>query len=237
VRIEVLADENAVSQKGAALIAEWARSAIGRRGRFVMAVSGGNTPRRLLPILAKQEIAWRNVDIVQVDERIAPAENPDRNLTALLENLVARVPPDTLRVYPMPVEETAIDLAAARYAQTLERLAGSPAVLDLVHLGLGLDGHTASLVPGDPVLQADDVDVAVTGEYQGRRRMTLTYPMLNRARKLLWVITGAAKADVLARFINDDMTLPASRVHRERAVVLADRPAASRMTREYRDGT
>lgn len=236
VKIKVLPDENAVSHQGATLITEWAREAIDRRGRFVIAVSGGNTPWHMLQILATKDIAWSKVDMVQADERIAPPGSPDRNLTALQASFVARLPPGSLRVYPMPVEETAVSLAATRYAQTLAHLAGSPPVLDLVQLGLGLDGHTASLVPRDPVLDIDDIDVAVSGVYQGWPRMTLTYPILNRARNLLWVVTGADKADVLARFGNDDMVLPACRVNRERAVVLADLAAASRMTREHQDG-
>jgi 6-phosphogluconolactonase len=191
----------------------------------------------MLQILATKNIEWSKVDMVQADERLAPPESPDRNLTALQTNFVARVPPGSVRVYPMPVEETAGGLAATHYAQTLAQLAGSPSVLDLVQLGLGPDGHTASLVPGDPVLEIDDIDVGVTGVYEGRRRMTLTYPILNRARNLLWLVTGAAKADVLARFSNDDVTLPACRVNRERAVVLADRAAASRMAREHQERT
>jgi 6-phosphogluconolactonase len=237
VRIEVLSDENAVSDKGATLIAEWARNAIDRRGRFIIAVSGGNTPWLMLQILATKNIEWSKVDMVQADERLAPPDSPDRNLTALQANFVARVPPGSVRVYPMLVEETASGLAAAHYAETLAHLAGSPPVLDLVQLGLGPDGHTASLVPGDPVLEIDDTDVAVTGVYRGRRRMTLTYPILNRARNVLWLVTGGAKADVLARFSKDDMTLPACRVNRERAVVLADQAAASRMAREHQERT
>ncbi len=126
----------------------------------------------------------------------------------------------------MPVEEPQLNIAAAQYAQTLERLADSPPVLDLVHLGLGLDGHTASLVPGDPVLQIFDADVAITGEYQRRRRMTLTYPMLNRARYILWVVTGEEKAEPLVRLRDADYSIPAGRVNQDRAIVLADRAAA-----------
>ncbi len=127
----------------------------------------------------------------------------------------------------MPVESADLDEAAARYAQTLVDIAGSPPVLDLVHLGLGPDGHTASLVPGDPVLDVTDADVALTGLYQGRRRMTLTYPALNRARRVLWLITGEDKAAMLVRLRRGDPAIPAGRVRQDHAVVLADRAARS----------
>jgi len=125
----------------------------------------------------------------------------------------------------MPVETADLDQAAARYAQILVAVAGSPPVIDLVHLGLGADGHTASLVPGDPVLDVTDADVALTRPYQGRRRMTLTYPVLNRARRVLWLITGADKAAMLGRLRRGDPTIPAGRVRQDDAVVLADRAA------------
>ena len=127
----------------------------------------------------------------------------------------------------MPVESPDLEAAAVLYASMLQDIAGSPPVLDLAHLGLGPDGHTASLVPGDPVLEVTDADVAVTGgAYQGRRRMTLTYPMLNRSRRILWLVTGSEKVDMLARLRAGDRSIPAGRVTQDRAVVLADRAAA-----------
>jgi 6-phosphogluconolactonase len=128
----------------------------------------------------------------------------------------------------MPVEEDDLRAAARRYAVSLQKIAGSPPVLDLVHLGLGTDGHTASLVPGDAGLSVTDSDVSLTGVYQGRRRMTLTYPILNRSRRVLWLVTGSAKADMLVRLAEGDSTIPAGRVRRDHALVLADRAAAER---------
>src|SRR5262249_45015874 len=128
-------------------------------------------------------------------------------------------------VHAMPVESPDLAAAAARYAQILGEIAGQPPVLDLVHLGLGPDGHTASLVPGDPVLDVTDADVALAGPYQGRRRMTLTYPILDRSRRVLWVVTGGEKADMLSRLAAGDVSIPAGRVRRDRALVLADRAA------------
>ena len=182
-----------------------------------MAVSGGKTPWQMLRDLADEEVPWQNVHIVQVDERIAPAGDPDRNLTHLQESLLSHAPRPPEQIYAMPVEETDLEAAAASYAKTLQQIAGSPPVLDLAHLGLGPDGHTASLVPNDPVLNVTDRDVALTGIYQKRRRMTLTYPMLNRSRKILWVVSGAEKVEMLARLRNADAAIPAGRIRQNEA--------------------
>jgi 6-phosphogluconolactonase len=199
------------------------------RGRFIMAVSGGHTPWRMLRALASDELPWQQVHIVQVDERVAPAADPDRNLAHLRASLLdhAPLPPD--HIHAMPVEAADLDRAAEQYALTLRDVAGVPPVLDLVHLGLGPDGHTASLVPGDPVLDITDADVAATGSYHGRRRMTLTFPIINRSRLVLWLVTGSEKAATLVRLRDGDRSIPASRVRQDRSLVLADRAAAERL--------
>ena len=224
--IEILADADAVARKAAAVIAAEARAAVAARGRFVMAVSGGRTPWQMLRALAGEDVPWSGVHVVQVDERIAPAGHPDRNLTHLHDSLIEHAPLRPEQIHAMPVEESDLAAAAARYAQTLREIAGSPPVLDLAHLGLGPDGHTASLVPNDSVLDVADRDVALTGVYMGRRRMTLTYPVLNRARLVLWVITGSDKAGMLARLRDEDPSIPAGRVSQAHALVLADSGAA-----------
>ncbi len=226
MEIEVLSDADAVARKGAAFVASEARAAVAARGKFIVAFSGGTTPWRMLRALAGEEVPWEGVHVVQVDERVAPAGHPDRNLTRLRESLLAHAPLRPKQIHAMPVESPDLEAAAAQYARTLREIAGTPPVLDLVHLGLGADGHTASLVPGDPALGVTGADVALTGVYQGRRRMTLTYPIINRSRGVLWLVTGSGKAGMLRRLRDADPSIPAGRVLGERALVLADRAAA-----------
>jgi 6-phosphogluconolactonase len=226
--LEVLRDADLVARRAADIIATEAQAAVAARGRFVMAVSGGRTPWAMLRKLSALDMPWPEVHMLQVDERVAPANHPDRNLTHLTASLASFEGSVAHRVEPMPVEMTDLEEAALRYGRTVADAAGSPPILDLVHLGLGTDGHTASLVPGDPVLNVIHADVAVTGLYQGRQRMTLTYPVINRARRILWVITGADKAEMLARLRRCDSSIPAGRVRQQHAVVLADDAAARR---------
>ena len=229
MKMQILADADAVAHEAARIIAAEARAAVEARGRFIMAVSGGRTPWQMLRALANEDVPWESVHVVQVDERIAPAGDPDRNLTHLRASLLANAPLPAEQIHAMPVEETDLQAAACRYAHTLEQIAGTPPVLDLAHLGLGPDGHTASLVPNDPVLSVTDRDVALTGLYQNRRRMTLTYPMLNRSRRILWVVTGSDKVEALARLRDADVSIPAARIRQEQALVLADRAAHGTM--------
>jgi 6-phosphogluconolactonase len=203
MKIEVLGDADAVAKRAAAIMAAEARAAC-----------GGHTPWLILRDLAHEDVPWKNVHVVQVDERVAPPGDPDRNLTHLRESLLEHVPLPADQVYAMPVEAPDLDWAAAQYAKTLETIAGAPAVLDLVHLGLGPDGHTASLVPGDAVLGVTDKDVALTGVYMGRRRMTLTYPTINRARRVLWLVTGREKVPMFGRLRDADPSIPAGRIAR-----------------------
>jgi 6-phosphogluconolactonase len=227
MRIEALADADAVARAGAAFTASEARTAVAERGRFIVAMSGGRTPWAMLRALADEQVPWAGVHVVQVDERVAPDGDPDRNLTHLREVLLAHCPLPPEQVHAMPVESADLEGASAQYAQTLRQICGSPPVLDLAHLGLGPDGHTASLVPGDPVLDVTDADVALTGLYQGRRRMTLTYPVLNRSRRILWLVTGGEKGEMLARLCAGDESIPAGRISRPQAVVLADHGATA----------
>jgi 6-phosphogluconolactonase len=217
-RLEVLDDAAAVHRRGAALIAEAARAAVARRYRFAMAASGGRDPWEMYSQLEDHELPWDRTEIFQVDERVAPAGSDERNLTHLIAALSIGAQ-GSLR--PMPVTDENLEAAADDYAAAL------PEALDLAHMGLGPDGHTASLVPGDPVLEVTDRRVAVTGgEYQGARRMTLTYPELHRARALLWVVTGDEKVDAIQKLLARDPSIPAGRVEPGgESLILADRAA------------
>src|SRR6266571_6884817 len=233
MKIEILTDADTVANKAAAIIAAEARDAVVARGRFLVALSGGRTPWLMLRALAGEPVPWEQLHIVQVDERVAPAGHPDRNLAHLRENLLDHSPIRPEQIHAMPVESPDLEAAARQYASVMSEIAGSPPKLDLVHLGLGPDGHTASLVPGDPVLNVTDVDVDVTGVYQGRRRMTLTYPVINRARRILWLVTGTEKAGTLLRLRKGDPSVPAGRVHQDQAVIFADRASAGDLAAQW----
>jgi 6-phosphogluconolactonase len=213
--LQIFDDPAAVAQAGAALIAARSRSA---PGDFHLALSGGRTPWDMLRHLAAADLPWERVTIFQVDERIAPDGDDARNWTHISASLAAV----NVRAIPMPVTDTDIERACDRYGETL------PVQFDLVHLGLGPDGHTASLVPGDPVLNVRDRLVALTAPYQEHRRMTLTYPALARAKEIVWLVTGAEKQRALTQLLEDDPAIPASRVTADSSTVLADNDAAGK---------
>ncbi len=222
MQVEIFANLEVVSQRAAAIVAAEAREAVSARGSFNVAFSGGHGPWVMMRDLAHEDVPWDKVQVFQIDERVAPAGDPDRNFTHIRESLLAHAPLKPEQVHPMPVELPDLDAAAGQYAQTLRQYCGSTPVLDLAHLGLGPDGHTASLVPGDPVLNVTDLDVALTGVYQGRRRMTLTYPMINRSRKILWLVTGADKVDALKKLRAADPSIPGGHITQENAQCLAE---------------
>ncbi|MFP4635880.1 MAG: 6-phosphogluconolactonase [Nitriliruptoraceae bacterium] len=220
----VIADDHA--RQAAAHVAVALREAASERGRATLAVSGGSTPGDLLEALAAQPLPWDRLHVFQVDERFAPAGHTERNLELLRGRLLADRPLPDGQVHPMPVDNPDPEAAAERYAAQLAEVAGVPPVLDVVQLGLGSDGHTASLLPGDPVVDVVDRDVAVTGSYGGWRRLTLTLPIIARARSLVWLVSGADKRGAVARLLAGDPAIPAGRVPGDRAVAFLD-PAAA----------
>jgi 6-phosphogluconolactonase len=215
-QLEVMASADLVARTGAGYVQRQAVAAVADHGEFTFAISGGHTPWAMFAELARMDMPWSQVTLFQVDERAAPDGDPDRNLTHLHDTLGDV----KANVVAMPVTAPDLDAAAAAYAALL------PDRFDLVHLGLGPDGHTASLVPGDPVLEVTDRLVAVTGPYQGHRRMTLTYPALARAGQIMWLVTGADKTEPLARLLAGDRCIPAGRVEAAASLVLADAAAA-----------
>jgi 6-phosphogluconolactonase len=219
IELEVAGDEKAASRRAAELIAAAGDEAAAERGAFSFAMSGGRSPWAMLAILGELEaMPWDRTELFQVDERVAAPGDPARNLTHMVLGLSMD---HQAALRPMPVTQRDLDAAAREYETSL------PERFDLVHLGLGPDGHTASLVPGDPVLDVTDRRVALTETaYQDHRRMTLTYPALESARQILWLVTGAAKRGPLAQLLAGDDSIPAGRVRNENMVVVADEAAA-----------
>jgi 6-phosphogluconolactonase/glucosamine-6-phosphate isomerase/deaminase len=215
--ITVAPDPQAAADEAATWIARQLRNAVSRRGRASVAFSGGSTPRLMLAALTELPVPWAAVTAFQVDERVAPDGDPDRN-AGLLDVLRPLRP--TIRLMPV----TAGDRAAGmrRYAALL------PDRLDVVHLGVGDDGHTASWPPGDQVIE-DRRPVAMSGEFNGRVRMTLTVPTVNAARHRIVLATGASKAAMIERWLLHDHALPIDRVGRTDTLVVLDTQAAARL--------
>ena len=227
--VEVLADGEALARRAVDVLVEASVRAIEERGVFVWAVSGGSTPRRMLELLSERtDLDWSSTHLFQVDERIAPDGSNDRNATMLdtallTETFLERNTPAGIHLMPVTADD--LDAAATAYGELMDSHAGSPMVFDVVQLGMGGDGHTASLIPGDPILEVDDVDVALTGEYQGRRRMSFTWPVLDRAKQLLWVVGGESKQVAVQQFLSNDPAIPATLPTQARATVLLDEAA------------
>jgi len=226
MRLEVAKTAPGAAEFAARLIATVLGVAIGRRTRASLALSGGTSPLPMLRALAREPLEWSAVHVYQVDERVVARGDSARNLVALHEILVWRGPLPRRNLHPMWVDRADLSGATHSYAEELTQVAGDPPILDLVHLGLGSDGHTASLFPGDPALEVTDRSVALTTEHNGHRRMTLTFPVLNRARSVVWLVTGGDKAGVVADLYAGGAPFPAGRVARHRAVLVADEAAA-----------
>jgi 6-phosphogluconolactonase len=230
MRLRTATDPEFAARVAAEEIAVLCRHAARERGRALVAFSGGETPWSMLRALRAMDLPWDRTWVAQVDERIAPHEDERRNLARLAEILVNEGPLPAAQLLAMPVEGGDLEAAAADYQRLLERHGGQPLRIDLVQLGLGTDGHTASLVPGDPVLEVADRDVALSGEYQGLRRMTLALPALDRARQRLWLVTGPGKAERLRDLLAGSGDAPAVRVARGDTVVVADDDALARVS-------
>ena len=216
-----------VAREGAQLISDWIKVEIAKKGFFTFAISGGRTPWEMIKQLAKENLPWEKVYLFQVDERVAPDGHPDRNLTQLFQAIQGTKLVTRLNIFPMQVCAENLEASCSEYAEHIHQVTKS-GKLDLIHLGLGSDGHTASLIPGDSVCEVLDKEVAMTaGPYQGRARMTLTYPLINRAERILWLATGSEKATMLQRLIHADPEIPAGKISQNQAILLADDAALS----------
>jgi 6-phosphogluconolactonase len=222
VQVEVLPIPDLAARRAAQHLADALRAAIRDRGRACLALSGGKSPVPMFRALARQELDWSAVHVFQVDERVAPRGDVNRNLTTIEAGLVQGGPLAAGRLHAMPVEGADLAVAADAYAALLAEFAGTPVVLDAVHLGLGSDGHTASLFPGDPALANNDRALAVTGVHGGFRRLTLTYPVLDAARLVVWFAVGPDKQAMVKRLASGDEGIPAGRVASGRAVLVTD---------------
>lgn len=234
MRVNVEATPADVARAAADWLRDEIEAAVAQRGRCLLAFSGGRTPWETITALAAEPLPWSRVEVFQVDERVVPRDDPRRNARRLADALLApgRLAPAAF--HEMPVEARNLELAAADYEAALERAGGLLPVLDVVQLGLGADGHTASLFAGDPALDAQDRDVALAGPYDDTRRMTLTIPPIDRARRVLWIVTGGEKADAVLRLVAGDRTIPAARVATVRAALFVDAAAAARLPPESR---
>ena len=231
MKVEIV-ESSLLPRHVAARLGALLREAVETRGIATLALSGGGGLEPMFTALAGLRLPWEHIHVFQADERIAPDGHEDRNWTAASEQFLARLPRPLGGAHPMPVVDAlegddAAEEAADRYLDVLEGVAGHPVVLDVVHLGLGEDGHTASLIPDDPVLEVDNRDVAATGTYQGRRRMTLTYPALARARQIVWLVSGESKSEAVGQLVRGDRSIAATQVRRDTATLLIDPAAAA----------
>ena len=225
MKTEIFPQAEQVAARAAAYLEQEIRDALTHQKSFSLAISGGRTPWEMLKILSKVDLPWQRINLFQVDERVAPDGHPDRNLTQLFQAIAGTAMVTQLRIFPMPVTAEDLDASAKEYAEVLDEIKEGKG-LDIIHLGLGSDGHTASLVPGDGVLEIQNRLVACTqNPYQGRIRMTLTYPLLNAAKQILWIVTGSEKKEMVQRMLQQDPSIPAGRIQQENALLLVDQAA------------
>ena len=229
--LEIFNNSDEVAEKAAQYIEEKIRTAILTKGSFTMAISGGKTPWQMLKILAKAKLRWEKVFLFKVDERVAPDGNEERNLTQLFKSIEGSGIMTRINVFPMHVISENLEEETKAYAEAIEKVAEN-GELDLIHLGMGSDGHTASLIPGDSVCEVAGAAIAMTTQpYQGRMRMTMTYPLINRAKEILWLVTGEEKAEMLQRLLQQDPSIPAGKVNPTHATIFADKAAAKNLAK------
>ena len=225
LKTEIFSSADQVAFEAAKYLEQRIKETLHVEKKFSMAISGGRTPWEMLKVLSQAELPWTRVNFFQVDERVAPDGHADRNLTQLYQSIAGSTMATTLQIFPMPVTAANLDSASQEYAESIHTITEGKG-LDLIHLGMGSDGHTASLVPSDGVLTINDREVACTEHaYQGRKRMTLTYPLLNSAKHILWIVTGAEKREMVQRLLQQDASIPAGLVSQKNALLMVDNDA------------
>jgi 6-phosphogluconolactonase len=248
--LRVFDDAEAVSRAAADEFVRRAAEAVAGRGRFAVALSGGSTPRRLFQLLAgppwRERVAWDRIEFFWGDERCVPPDHPDSNYRMAREALLAHVPVRPDAVHRLEAERPDAAAAARDYQEVLARVlgagpAGEPPQLDLVLLGMGPDGHTASLFPQTAALgQTARWVVANFVPRLNTQRLTLTYPVLNRGRAVLFLICGADKADALHEVLEgppDPRRLPSQGIRPDGPLLMfLDRAAAARLSHRPSEG-
>jgi 6-phosphogluconolactonase len=225
MKTEIFPQADQVAARAADYLEQEIREKLSHQKSFSLAISGGRTPWEMLKLLSRADLPWQQINLFQVDERVAPDGHPDRNLTQLFQAIAGTAMVTQLRIFPMPVTAEDLEVAAKEYTEVLNEVTDGKG-LDMIHLGLGSDGHTASLVPGDGVLAIQDRLVACTqNNYQGKIRMTLTYPLLNSAKQILWIVTGSEKKEMVKRMLKQDPSIPAGSIRQENALLLVDQAA------------
>jgi 6-phosphogluconolactonase len=216
IRVEKVDPERWAARAADVTAAELTQ-ALRLRPRATLAVSGGRSPKSYFVELSKRNVAWDRITILQVDEREVPEGSPERNLTDQIKSF------GDLDAHWLPLPVSAADdpRALKAFVEDLRSDAGNPPVIDVIHLGLGADGHTASLVPGDPVLEERRHVIARTALYNGTHRLTLTEPVLSRAGLILWLVAGEDKADATQKLLAGDPSIPGSLVKAEHQILLA----------------
>jgi 6-phosphogluconolactonase len=228
---EVLNDPERLAQRAA----EWlAAAAKASRDRFVVALSGGSTPKRMYQILAGMDLPWQRTHWFWGDERFVPPDDVLSNYRMAREALFDHAPVPAANIHPVPTQGLEPEAAAAAYEAELKRFYGGerldPAqpVFDITLLGLGPDGHTASLFPGTAVLAERHKWVAAVIGAKDEARITFTYPLLESSRHIAFLVAGAEKRRMLGLLLGGDREIPAGRLSKEHAQVFADSAATGR---------
>jgi 6-phosphogluconolactonase len=235
-RVEILPDRDAIVQRSLEIVLASLQLALTERGQFTIALAGGGTPKPLYEAIASQDLPWDKIHVFWGDERYVPADHPDSNEGMARRAWLDQVAMPSTNIHPMPTDEADPAVAAQKYEQQLQEFfqlqVGEFPALDVVLLGIGDDGHTASLFPHTQALTVRDRLITV-GNKDGQPRLTFTAPLINRARAVVFLVTGANKQNALAHILTptgDETTYPARLIQPQGKLWwLLDRAAAENL--------